>query len=49
MNVANSSKEKILKDRFNFKNEILVLEKKLKDIDKMIDKLYEDKCKGLLK
>ena len=47
MQVANSSKDKILKDRFNFKNEILVLEKKLKDIDKMIDKLYEDKCKGL--
>ena len=35
------------KDRLNFKNEILVLEKKLKDIDKIIDKLYEDKCKGL--
>ena len=47
MQVANSSKDKILKDRFNFKNEILVLEKKLKDIDKMIDKLYEDKCKDL--
>ena len=47
MQVANSSKDRILKDRFNFKNEILVLEKKLKDIDKMIDKLYEDKCKGL--
>ena len=47
MQVANSSKDKILKDRFNFKNEILVLEKKLKDIDKIIDKLYEDKCKGL--
>lgn len=47
MQVANSSKDRILKDRFNFKNEILVLEKKLKDIDKMIDKLYEDKCKVL--
>ena len=47
MQVANSSKDRILKDRFNYKNEILVLEKKLKDIDKMIDKLYEDKCKGL--
>lgn len=47
MNVANSSKDKILKDRFNLKNEILVLEKKLKDIDKIIDKLYEEKCKGL--
>ena len=32
MQVANSSKDKILKDRFNFKNEILVLEKKLKEI-----------------
>ena len=47
MNVANSSKDTILKDRLDFKNEILVLEKKLKDIDKIIDKLYEDKCKGL--
>lgn len=47
MQVANSSKDKILKDRFNFQNEIKVLEKKLKDIDKTIDKLYEDKCKGL--
>ena len=47
MNVANSSKDTILKDRLNFKNEILVLEKKLKDIEKIIDKLYEDKCKGL--
>ena len=47
MNLANSSKDTILKDRLNFKNEILVLEKKLKDIDKIIDKLYEDKCKGL--
>ena len=47
MNVANSSKDTILKDRLNFKNEILVSEKKLKDIDKIIDKLYEDKCKGL--
>lgn len=47
MQVANSSKDKILKDRFNFQNEIKVLEKKLKDIGKTIDKLYEDKCKGL--
>ncbi len=47
MQVANSSKDKILKDRFNFQNEIKVLEKKLKDIGKIIDKLYEDKCKGL--
>ena len=45
--IANSFKDKILKDRFNFKNGIQVLEKKLKDIDKIIDRLYEDKCKGL--
>lgn len=32
MQVANSSKDRNLKDRFNFKNEILVLEKKLKEI-----------------
>lgn len=47
MQVANSSKDQILKDRFNYKNEIFVLEKKLKEIDKVIDKLYEDKCKDL--
>lgn len=47
MQVANSSKDKILKDRVNVQNEIKVLEKKQKDIDKIIDKLYEDKCKGI--
>ncbi len=47
MQVANSSKDKILKDRFNVKNEILILEKKLKDVNKRIDKLYEDKYNGL--
>ena len=42
MQVANSSKDKILKDRFNFKNEILVLEKKLKDITRtmMVSLIY---------
>ena len=45
--IANTSKDKIIKDRFNVKNEILILEKKVKDINKRIDKLYEDKYNGL--
>lgn len=45
--IANTSKDKIIKDRFNVKNEILILEKKAKDINKRIDKLYEDKYNGL--
>ena len=45
--LANTSKDKIIKDRFNVKNEILILEKKIKDINKRIDKLYEDKYNGL--
>lgn len=45
--IANTSKDKIIKDRFNVKNEILILEKKTKDINKRIDKLYEDKYNGL--
>lgn len=42
-----TSKDKIIKDRFNVKNEILILEKKIKDINKRIDKLFEDTYKGL--
>ena len=45
--IAKTSKDKIIKDRFNVKNEILILEKKIKDINKRIDKLYEDKYNGL--
>lgn len=45
--IANTSKDKIMKDKFNIKNEILILEKKIKDINKRIDKLYEDKYNGL--
>ena len=45
--LANTSKDKIIKDKFNVKNEILILEKKIKDINKRIDKLYEDKYNGL--
>ena len=36
-----------MKDKFSIKNEILILEKKIKDINKRIDKLYEDKYNGL--
>lgn len=45
--IASTSKDKIMKDKFNIKNEILILEKKIKDINKRIDKLYEDKYNGL--
>ena len=45
--IANTSKDKIIKDRFNVKNEILILEKKIKDINKKKDKLFEDKYSGL--
>lgn len=45
--IANTSKDKIIKDRFNVKNEILILEKKVKDTNNRIDKLYEDKYNGL--
>ena len=46
-NLANTSKDKIMKNKYNVKNEILILEKKVKDINKRIDKLYEDKYNGL--
>ena len=45
--IANTSTDKIIKDRFNVKNEILILEKKIKDINRRVDKLYEDKYNGL--
>lgn len=38
--IADNSKEQILKDKFNIKNEILILEKKVKDLNKRIEKLY---------
>lgn len=46
-NLANTSKDKIIKNKYNIKNEILILEKKIKDINKKIDKLFEDKYSGL--
>lgn len=46
-NLANTSKYKIIKNKYNVRNEILILEKKIKDINKKIDKLFEDKYSGL--
>ncbi len=46
-NLANTSKDKIIKNKYNVKNEIIILEKKIKDINKKIDKLFEDKYSGL--
>jgi hypothetical protein len=45
--IADKSMKKRLNDRFNLKNEIIILEKKIKDINKKIDRLFEDKYKGL--
>ena len=42
-NLANTSKDKIIKNKYNVKNEIIILEKKIKDINK----LFEDKYSGL--
>ena len=39
---------KILDNKFNIKGEILVLEKKIKEINNRIDQIYEDKYKGIL-
>ena len=45
--LADNSKDKIINDKYNVKNELLILTKKVKDINKTIDKLFEDKYKGL--
>lgn len=45
--IADNSKDQLMKDKLNIRNEILILEKKIKDINKKIDKLYEDKYNGL--
>lgn len=46
--LATTSKNKILDNKFNIKGEILVLEKKIKEINNRIDQIYEDKYKGIL-
>ena len=45
--LSNRLKEDALKDKNNIKNELLILRKMVVDINKTIDKLFEDKYKGL--
>ncbi len=45
--IAETSKNKIMNDKYNVKNEILIIENNVKETNKIIDKLYEDKYKGL--
>ena len=45
--LADSSKNKILESKYNVQSELKILEKKARDINKIIDKLFEDKYKGL--
>ena len=46
--LAIKSKEKILNTRYNIKSEILVLEKKVRDLNNKIDQLYDDKYNGVI-
>ena len=45
--LATTTKDKILENKFNIRGEILVLEKKIREINNRIDSIYEDKYKGL--
>lgn len=45
---ANTVKQRLLRNKNNIRNEIRVLEKKLEDLNKRIDVVYNDKCNGLL-
>lgn len=45
--LAITTRNKILENKFDIKGEILVLEKKIKEINNRIDSIYEDKYKGL--
>jgi len=40
--------DKIQRNKYNVKGEILVIEKKIKELNNRIDQIYEDKCKGVL-
>lgn len=44
--IANKSKDKLLNNRFSLKNQIQLQRKKLEETNKIIDKLYEEKCLG---
>ena len=48
IDVAMNTKNNILNRKNSLKNEISLLEKKLSEINNKIDKLYDDKCSGIL-
>ena len=48
LNIATNTKEKIVCRKNMLKNEIMTLEKKLKDLNNKVDKLYDDKCSGII-
>ena len=45
--IADNSKENIMKDTSNIKDEIKIISNKIKETNKTIDKIFEDKYKGL--
>ena len=47
--LADSFQSKIFDNKYNIKGEILVLEKKIKEINNKIDQIYEDKYNGIIK
>lgn len=48
VNIANNTKNNLLCRKNMLKNEIASVEKKLKDLNNKVDKLYDDKCSGIL-
>ena len=48
INIANNTKNNLLCRKNTLKNEIVLVEKKLKDLNNKVDKLYDDKCSGIL-
>ena len=48
INIANNTKNNLLCRKNALKNEIALVEKKLKDLNNKVDKLYDDKCSGIL-
>jgi len=45
--LAVKTKNEILDNKFNIKGEILILQKKIREVNNRIDSIYEDKYKGL--
>ncbi|MEG2645921.1 MAG: hypothetical protein RSA08_02675, partial [Clostridia bacterium] len=45
---SSTAKSRALLNKNNIKNEILILEKRNKDINARVDKIYDDKCSGII-